>query len=66
MQSPDLPPFFATPPAQPGDPQLQVRDALSLDAAAALTAGSRGRRLHIDGQVCTRRITRADKLILTK
>lgn len=48
------------------DPEMQLTETTPLYDAAALTAGGRLARIHLNGQLYALRITRQGKLILTK
>lgn len=48
------------------DPEMHLTDTTPIHDAAALTAGGRVARIHLNGQLYALRITRQGKLILTK
>ena len=66
MPSAEPDPFCCSGPADPADPDLLMSDTTPIHDARALTKGGRVARIHLNGQIYALRITRADKLILTK
>jgi len=66
MQGQASDPFCHTGKVDQSDPDMHMTDSTPIYDAAALTAGGRVARIHLNGQFYALRITRQGKLILTK